>query len=104
MNVRQLIAALSKLDPEMPVVMEWTPEYMSDSEVAKVTVEQYARERDPFTRPYPVPTEWHPPEYARHNCDPPQPVAFLSYDPPMRETIDAEIERPAIESVRGVNR
>lgn len=104
MNVREVIAALSKLDPEMPVVMEWTPEYMSDSEVAKVTVEQYARERDAFPRSYSVPTEWHLPEYARHNSDPAQPVAYLSYEPPTRETIDAEIERSAIESARGFNR
>ncbi|WP_195173516.1 hypothetical protein [Mycobacteroides abscessus] len=103
MNVRELITALSKLDPEMPVVMERTPEYMSDSEVAGVTVEQYARERDTFPRSYPVPTEWRMPEYAR-DCDPPEPVAFLSYEPPARETIDAEIERPAIESVKGLNR
>lgn len=104
MNVRELIAALSKFDPDMPVVMECTPEYMSDSEVAQVTTEEYARERDTFPRSYPVPTEWRPPGYARHNCDPPQPVAFLSYEPPVLETIDAEIERPAIESAGGFNR
>jgi hypothetical protein len=104
MNVRELIAALSKLDPDMPVVMEYMHEYMSDSEVAQVTVEQYARERETFPRSYPVPTEWCLPEYARHNCDPPRPVAFLSYEPPVLETIDAEIERPAIESAGGFNR
>ncbi|KNB64088.1 hypothetical protein PROPHIGD39-2_26 [Mycobacterium phage prophiGD39-2] len=103
MNVRELIMALSKLDPEMPVVMERTPEYLGDSEVAGVTVEQYARERDTFPRSHPEPTEWCMPEYAR-DCDPPQSVAFLSYEPPVRDTIDAEIERPAIESVRGFNR
>ncbi|RIR58228.1 hypothetical protein D2E53_08605 [Mycobacteroides abscessus] len=98
MNVGQLIAQLAKFDPSTPVVMQMADEPPGDYEVGEVRAVAYCRERPYASQPQCWPTTWHADRYR--NCDPPQPVAFLCIDPPMHETVDAEINRPAIESAR----
>ncbi|AMU71449.1 hypothetical protein PP298_08045 [Mycobacteroides abscessus] len=99
MNIGQLIASLRKLDPDMPVVMEMTDEPPGDYEVSEVRVESYCRERKtdlPGSWRWPI--TWHDPEYAFGRCHPEQPIAYLSFNPPWKPTIDGEIDQSAIES------
>ncbi|RIS72891.1 hypothetical protein D2E70_08545 [Mycobacteroides abscessus] len=98
MNVGELIMQLSKLDPSLPVVMQMTDEPPGDYEVGVVSAEMYCREREWSSRPDLWPTTWHEPEYSFDRCDPQQPVAYLSFNPPWKPTIDAEIDQPAIEA------
>lgn len=97
MNVGQLIAQLTKFDPDTPVVMQMTDEPPGDYEVAEVRTASYCHER-PCPPGHQYWSIWHADQYR--DCDPPQPVAFLSFDPPRHETIDAEMALPAIESMR----
>lgn len=98
MNVGQLIAQLAKFDPDTPVVMQMTDEPPGDYEVGEVRAVAYCRER-PYSESEPQYWAiWHADQYR--DCDPPQPIAFLSFDQPQHETVDAEIDRPAIESAR----
>ncbi|SLF39627.1 hypothetical protein [Mycobacteroides abscessus] len=96
MNAGQLIAQLAKFDPTTPVIMQMTDEPPGDYEVAEVRAASYCHER-PYSEPQ-YWSVWHADQYR--DCDPPQPVAFLSFDPPRHETIDAEMPLPAIESTR----
>ncbi|AWG55559.1 hypothetical protein [Mycobacteroides abscessus] len=99
MNVGELMTALSELDPTLPVVMEMTDEPPGDYEASEVRIESYCRERDSSpSSPYIWPTTWHEPEYAFNRCGPAQPVAYLSFNPPWKPTIDAEVDQTAIEA------
>lgn len=99
MNVGELIAQLSKLDPNLPVVMEMTDEPPGDYEASEVRVESYCRQRDSWiSSPWLWPTIWHEAEYSFDRCDPAQPVAYLSFNPPWKPTIDGEIDQTAIEA------
>lgn len=99
MNVGELIAQLSKLDPNLPVVMEMTDEPPGDYEASEVRVESYCRERETsFMSSWRWPTLWHEPEYAFGRCEPARAVAYLSFNPPWKPTIDGEIDQTAIEA------
>ncbi len=102
MRVRELIAALSRLDPELPVVIEqmdlelvgeyaevmdlqWSDDLFFDPK-------QFALDGRGYDRP-----DWHNSGTAARN-HPTEPVALISSQPPCQPVIDAEVIPAALES------
>lgn len=97
MKVGDLVAALMKLDPKLPVVMELqTPESAGQYEVADIVVETARFDAD---LSYGEVRVWECVDRyeADRDSENTNPVALLSFDPPARETIDADIEQGSIE-------
>ena len=104
MNVGELIIALSKLDPSLPVVMQQTDEPLGQYEVLDVSVEDgYADKLYHRTAPtyggrvWESPQVWH--TYVdRYTKEPITKVVLLDSDKPWRPTIDAEVEQKELRS------
>ncbi|SHQ63038.1 Uncharacterised protein [Mycobacteroides abscessus subsp. bolletii] len=103
MNVGELIAKLSRMNPSLPVVIDQEDVELFGQYVELMHIEvstddvRYAPEdfsldgSKPYTRP-----DWAWSGSAERNA-PTIPVAMVSCKIPHRPTIDGELDRPAIE-------
>jgi hypothetical protein len=89
LTVQQLIGALTKLPPDMPVVVTQEDEPLGNYGVTGVS--QQAMHRDESWS-YRDVWDWD----AGSRSGPKTPVAYLETDEPVRPVVDAEVEPPAL--------
>lgn len=97
MNVHELIAKLSRFDPELPVVMEQNNEPLGDYEVLDVEVVDadpghpwHSTSPSHGGRPWKSPEVWNTYDGKQNR------VVRLASEPPWQPTIDGELARPEL--------